>query len=144
VRDQRVLVEHLGLADHVAKLLEAPYFDRYSLLLVAGFAGLLGIAASARPTLGLSLLLVFVLQICTDFIRYINSSFVTEPSTSYQLSTNASAFMRRYASMSEFDQEVPIVLLDSLDFLPTIHYSPFYLMREGDINGSAYLKLKAC
>jgi hypothetical protein len=144
----------LPLAEYLlAMVMGTPYFDRYSLFLIAGFAGLLGVAAAARPTTGSAILIVLVLQTAMDFVRYAQNPFVLEPSTNLPLSTQKAQFMERYAWISaNSGPETSIILTDNLEFLPTLYYAPpalasrlvYLIQSERDFNGVGYVKLKSC
>jgi hypothetical protein len=135
-----------------AKLTGAPFMSRYGISSIAGFAGLLGIAVARRHAIAIGVLLVLVAQIGISFIQFVRSPYILEPTTSYELSTYAPNFLRRYAMMTSVpDKNSPIVLLDDLEFLPTFYYAPeslasrlTYLVQSKDNNGLLYLKLRKC
>lgn len=135
----------------VAKLAGAPLFHRYSISTVAGFACLLGIVAAKRPPVALGVLLLLAAQIEFDLFQYAQSATLTEPSTSIGLCTRASAFRHQYSVMEAVPgQDLPIVLMDDLEFLPIMHYAPANIASRlvyvvgpySDANGEGYIVLQ--
>lgn len=137
----------------VSLLTKSPLFDRYSLSFVAGFAGLLGLAAARRPIVGIVILALLFGQIAVDQINYVRKTVLLEPSSLIEVSTHKPHFMRRYRELDAFqDKSVPIVVLDDLEFAPMAYYAPPYMVSRmtyvvwasWDIVGPFYRRLKDC
>jgi hypothetical protein len=151
-----VLITFVGipfLAFLVAKLAGGPFYPRYGISCVAGFACLLGIALARTRAVAIGVLLLLVAQIGVSFIEFVWSPSILEPTSSLELSTDAPQFMRRYTMMARAsDKESAIVLLDHLEFAPLFYYAPesvasrlTYLVRsKTDVNGLVYIKLQKC
>ena len=135
----------------LAKLAGAPLFHRYSISAVAGFACLLGIVTAKRPPVALGVLLLLAAQIEFDFFQYAQSATLIEPSSSMGISTSADAFGIQYSLMAAVpNQDLSIVLLDDLEFLPIMHYAPaniasrlvYVVSPKFDILGELYVLLQ--
>jgi hypothetical protein len=135
----------------VAKLTGAPFLHRYSVSTVAGFACLFGVVTAKRPTVGLGVLLVLVVQIEIKFFEYGQAATLIEPSSSLGLSTWEDAFKYKYQMMEAVpNRSLPIVLLDNLEFLPIMHYAPAKLASRlvylgnpnSDLIGEGYDRLQ--
>ena len=108
----------------LASLTGAPYVDRYSVSAVAGFGCLFGIVAARRPAVGLGVLVFLIAQIGLSFLQYASTGTVIEPSSHTVLSSKAT-LAHAYETMETAPyRHSPIVLLDSLEFLPIMHYAP--------------------
>ncbi|MBM3777299.1 MAG: hypothetical protein FJW23_03535 [Acidimicrobiia bacterium] len=137
----------------LAGLVGTNYYHRYGLSFIAGFAGLLGMAAARRPAIGLGILLLLAGQIGRDFISYARATSIREPSTSFEVSTNEPAFLARYAAMAAApDANVPIVLLEGLESQPTFYYAPadvasrlvYVDWEKDDFVARDYIRLRNC
>ena len=138
----------------LSKATGAPFVYRYTISCVGGFAGLLGIAAAKRPLVGIVVLCAIIVQIGADFAVFQKGSYLLEPTVSVPISTRRSDFNRRYAWISDVpDRTLPVVLLDDLDFLPTLYYKPpdlatrlvYVIWPHSDENGQGYIRLsRAC
>jgi hypothetical protein len=135
-----------------AKLTGAPFLSRYAITAVAGFAGLLGVAVAKRPALAIATIFLVAVQIGFDFQKFAAGSFLVEPSSGYQVSTDIHEFRERYEWMSE-DKTLPIVLIDNLDYMSTSFYAPasvasqlVYVVwpKEDIIMGEMSARLRAC
>ena len=78
-----------------AKLTGAPFFSRYAISAVAGFAGLFGVAVAKRPALAIATIFLVAAQIGLDFNTFASKSGLVEPSSSYQISTRIHEFNER-------------------------------------------------
>jgi hypothetical protein len=118
------------LAFLLAKMTGGPMLARYSISFVAGLAGLLGIAAAKRPALGIGLVLAISAQISLHLVGFGRGDWLQEPSSLILVSTQTQEFRERYRwiDSSTTDKNMPVVLLDNLDFLPTIFYAPANLV----------------
>jgi len=134
----------------VSKTTGAPFIYRYTLSCVAGFACLTGVAVAKKPLMGIVVLFALLCQIGVDFGKFQRGSFILEPSVSLPISTYMPDFSRRYAWMKEVpDKNLPIALLDDLDFLPTLYYGPadlasrlvYVVWPYSDDNGQGWLRL---
>jgi hypothetical protein len=133
----------------LAKLTGAPLFDRYSISTVAGVACLFGTVAAKRPSVGLSVLFLLVVQIAISLFAYAHTVSIIEPSSSLALSTTRDTFAISYRQMEALrDKTSPIVILDDLEFFPIMHYAPpalssrlIYLAPPGhDLAGELYMR----
>jgi hypothetical protein len=134
----------------------APFLSRYGISAVAGIAGLLGAALWKKPVVAIGTLLLLVGQIgvsALHFASFAYGSVLAEPSSGYNISTSIRDFDERYEWMAAY-KDLPIVLLDDLDFLPTAYYAPpsvasrlvYVMMRPGitDVGGTGGARLRAC
>jgi hypothetical protein len=136
-----------------AKLTGAPFFDRYGISTVAGFAALLGIAVARRPAVGIGTLLLLAGQIGFRFLGSASGSVLVEPSSGYEISTRILEFRQRYVGMDTAENaDLPIVMIDDLDFTPTSFYAParvssrlvYVVWGKRDIIGQGYIHLRTC
>ena len=134
-------------------LTKSSFFDRYSISLVGGIAGLLGLALARMPGHAAIMLTVLFFQIAIDNMDYIRSSAIMVPSTQVRLSTHIPALKKQYEIIEAFpEKNIPIVLLDNLEFATTLYYAPenlasrmIYLMRRNsDSLGLIYKRLTTC
>ncbi len=108
-----------------AKLTGAPFFSRYGVSTVAGFAGLLGVVVAKKPVVAIGTLLLLLWQIVLAFVAFAADSVLYEPSSGYAISTRISEFNQRYVEMNAAEYgTLPIVQIDDLDFMPTAYYAP--------------------
>jgi hypothetical protein len=157
--DEHELVAILGFvaipffAFLVARLLGAPLLQRYSIASIAGFACLLGAGAAGRPAIGVCVLLMVMAQAGIDFRRFVRNSSIIEPSSITEMSTRMPEFKLKYDWMDAIgDKDLPIVLLDDIQFLPISYYAPphlsprlVYLVWPGSrVIGDGYMRLQAC
>jgi hypothetical protein len=134
----------------LAKFTGAPMFARYGISSVAGFGCLLGVLAAGRPVISLGILLLLMGQIQFDFLKFRADGVLEEPSTSTLIDTRMSEFQERYQWMEAIpNKNLPIALVDDLDFMPTAYYAPAdlasrlsYVYRPGDPNGEGYAGLR--
>jgi len=135
----------------LSKVSGAPFFTRYSIICIAGFAGLLGFATARKLLVGIGLVGLLITHIGMDLVQYARRDFIIETSSSSRLSTDSVKFSEMYAAMATAsEQTLPIVLLDFAEFLPAFHYAPpdlvprlYYIIRSDPI-GEEILKLKNC
>jgi len=135
-----------------AKATGAPFFSRYGVSTVAGFAGLLGVVVARKPAVAMGALVILLWQIVLTSLQFASGSVLYEPSSGYAISTRMSEFNQRYVEMDAADNgNLPIVLIDDLDFLPTAYYAPsrvasrFVYIRWGDDGVKEwYDRLRAC
>jgi hypothetical protein len=135
-----------------ARLSGSPMMDRYSLATIAGIAALLGIAAGRRAVTGVLVLTVLGAVLARQFMNFVYASDMREPSTGLMISTSQGAFMERYHLMSSGeDNRLPIVLLDYLEFAPSLFYAPpeiaprlVYLTEGDNTNALGYKVLQDC
>jgi hypothetical protein len=138
-----------------ARLSGAPMMDRYSLATVAGIAALMGMAAGKRAATGLLVLTVLSALFARQFMDFIYNIELKEPSSGLKnrtlISTSQPDFRFRYYRMSLEDKNLPIVLLDPMDFPVTFLYAPAEILprlvylREGrDIFAESYENLQKC
>jgi hypothetical protein len=126
-----------------------PLFTRYGLSAVLGFGCLIGIAASRNSASAVILLAVLTLQYRQEFASFRYQLQTREPVTSFTLEANWTEFSKRYQWMKRMGKTtLPIVLIDDLDFAPTVYYAPPELQRRmifgwtGDgVNAKGYLRL---
>lgn len=141
-----------GLAFLAARMAGAPLIPRYTISCVAGFACFFGIAAAKRRAIGMGVLMILLAQIGAGFALFVRGSSITEPSTSLQLGTREPAFAKDYELMGKAaDKGLPIVLTDSLTFLPLSYYAPadlasrfVFVASPGDMNWESYFRLHNC
>jgi len=135
-----------------ARVAHGPVVYRYSLSAVAGVACLLGAASVKRALVGSAVLLVLSTQSALVLWSFMRGNFITEPITSVSLSTSLKTFEEEYKSIgSNSHKQVPIVLLDDLEFAQAFYYAPPEIASRltylpfGDGNGEAYSRLiRAC
>ena len=135
-----------------ARMARTPMITRYSISSVAGFACLFGIAAARKRAIGIGVLIILLAYIGASFALFVQGSFITEPSSSSLVGTRAPAFVKAYEMMGKAaDKNLPIVLLDELDFLPLSYYAPanlasrfVYVPSPGELIGEGYIKLHNC
>jgi hypothetical protein len=122
-----VLLPVFGYA--VAFIMRAPLMHRYSLSAVAGFVCLFGVAAARKNGTGLIVLALLLMQIVTDFALFRNRSSIEEPGAFIPLSTSRAEFNERYQWMAaDPHHELPVVVLDNLEFAQTLYYAPHGLV----------------
>jgi hypothetical protein len=137
-----------------AILVGAPFMSRYGISAVAGIAGLLGAAVWKKPVVAIGTLLLLVGQIgvsALHFASFAYGSVLTEPVSRYNISTSIRDFDERYEWMAAY-KDLPVVLLDDLDFMPTAYYAPpnlasrlvYVMVSRPDINGKGAARLRAC
>jgi hypothetical protein len=156
LHEQVVLFTFLSLpifAYLAAAVSKAPMMDRYSLATVTGLACLIGVTISRRNVLGLLGLVVMSFLIAVDAYGFRTDVEIIEPSSSTAISTWLDGFKERYKWMAdEKTKNLPIVLLDDLDFVPTIYYAPqeiasrlvYIKDSEDDIDGLLYENMQRC
>jgi hypothetical protein len=135
----------------LANIADAPCLPRYSVSAVAGFGCLFGILAARKAPVGLSVLVFLMAQIAFSLIEFAFDRTLVEPDTSTRLST-ASELEHEYGAIySLADKTSPIVLFDSLRFLPIIHYAPpgilsrlVYSSPDVQINEEGFMRLQRC
>ncbi|MGC2659827.1 MAG: glycosyltransferase family 39 protein [Bryobacteraceae bacterium] len=134
----------------LAFLNRAPLFTRYGLEAVFGFASALALAAIRRPGFALAIPAIIALQYAYDFGSFRHQLHVEEPVTSLQIDASLSQYSKRYDWMETAGHpNLPIVLIDDLDFSPTIYYAPPDLQRRmifgwngnGGVNAAVYSQI---
>ena len=135
----------------LARLTGAPFLYRYSASTILGFGCLIGILMAKRSVVGLCVVLFLVAQIGGSLLQFGLSGAVIEPSSSLVLAPMPSLTQKYEAMRAIPNQELPIVLLDSLEFLPLMHYAPadlasrlVYVGDDADFVGRAYAVLRQC
>ena len=137
----------------VSLVTKSVLYDRYSLSVVAGFAGLLGLAAGKRPAATVILLTVMLLQIVTDGVGYVRSTTWSSPLAGFKFNIHRPEYEKRYELLKRFsDERLPIVMLDGFEFASMAYYAPrnlaerltYLLNSSRDINAVGYGKLTAC
>lgn len=109
----------------VAFAARAPLFTRYSMVAAFGFACVLGLAVARRPAVAILLPAVIAAQYIYDFGYFIHYQRTEEPVTSLQIDANLKQYSERYDWIRNAGRpDLPIVLIDDLDFSPTIYYAP--------------------
>jgi len=134
-----------------ARVAHGPLLYRYSLSAVAGLACLLGAASVKRALVGSAVLLVLSTQSALVLWSSMRGNFITEPVTSVSLSTSLKTFEEEYKSIgSNSHKQLPIVLLDDLEFAQAFYYAPPEIASRltylplGDGNGDGYSRLISC
>jgi hypothetical protein len=135
----------------LAKLAGAPYVPRYSISAVAGFGCLLGIVAARKTPVGLGVFLFLLAQIGFSLLQFAFDRTVVEPFTSLRLGTTTDLEHEYEAVRSLADKTSTIVLFDSLEFLPIIHYAPpdisprlVYSAPDVQFSEQEYVQLQRC
>lgn len=134
-----------------ARVNHAPVLPRYRLIAVAGLACLLGAASVKRALLGSTMLLMLSAQIALALCSFIQRNYITEPITSVSLSTSLKTYEEEYKGVgSNSHKQLPIVLLDDLEFAQSFYYAPPEIASRltylplGDGNGDGYSRLINC
>lgn len=128
-------------------------YDRYTISAIAGFAGLVGLAAARRPLVATLLFFVLSVQVAGDGIKYMRNVLVPSPLDGVSFHTHRPDYLKRFELFTvPGRQELPIVILEEFEFVPMAYYAPAavvdrftYLLRSSrDINGIGYRKLIQC
>jgi hypothetical protein len=135
-----------------AKLAHTPLFHRYSATTVAGVACLVGISTLNRPTVKVLVLLTIVTEIAISALQFQHGVSVVEPSSFIDLSTSLANFNEQYKLMAlDPHRELPIAILDNLEFAPLFLYAPerlqrrlAYYGRPDDWIAQGYMRLQSC
>lgn len=135
----------------VARLAGAPFFARYSISAMAGFGCVVGIVMAKRSAVGLGVVLLLLVRIGASFQQYAHAGIVVEPSGNNFL-TPLATLTRKYEAMEALpDKKLPIVLMDTVEFFPAMHYAPadlaprlFYVPLDFDSTGGGYNALRLC
>jgi hypothetical protein len=129
----------------VAHIFRTPLYARYSLVVTAGFACLLGAAFTRSRAIG-----IFVVLITLLFIANNTKRSATEPASRTIVGRRPASYglglRLMQASVQNGD---PIVLLDVLEFAPIFHYAPVAIRSRlvyliPDQNGELYSRLQNC
>lgn len=133
-----------------ARMAHAPFYGRYSLVAIGGFACLLG-AMSARSRLtGLLLLSITAVLILAKFAVAYRHTFIREPSSGLPVPTTPAGRSFGFDSLpSRAPGNDPILLADILEFAPIFYYAPPSLRSRLvylnlDANADGYLRLQEC
>jgi len=132
-----------------ARLAHAPLYGRYSLIVVAGIACLVG-AACKRSTAGVLVLGMTVLLIMGQFAVFYFGNTVIEPAGGSRIgklpASNSFPFQMITDAASGGE---PIALLDDWEFAPMFYYAPPSLQSRlvaltPALNPENYLRLQRC
>ncbi len=138
------------------KISRGPFFDRYFLATVAGYAILLGFVSSSRcfsswvsrGLAGCMFLLILADWGSTLYFIAASRLILFEPSTGLRLSTTSSNPMRLYESLMADDQRLDILVLSSFDYIhcaqyavPSVASHLYYGASENDINRGGFDRL---
>jgi hypothetical protein len=138
------------------KVSHGPFFDRYFLSSIAGFAILLGLASSSRcmnswvsrAMLGCMLLLLLADLGSTLYFSAASRLMLFEPSTGLRLSTMPSNPMQIYETLSVDHGGLDILILPSLEYLYFVKYAPpsvtshlYYGAPANDVNRGGFERL---
>jgi hypothetical protein len=135
-----------------SRLVHAPLFHRYSAAVVAGVACTVGISTLNRPTVKILVLLALFIEIAINFCQFQYGVSIVEPSSSIELSTSLKDFNESYKVMAlDPHRELPIAILDNLEFAPIFFYAPeqlqsrlaYYGPSDGLIR-QGYMRLQSC
>ncbi len=135
-----------------AKVTAGPAIARYSIVWLAGPACLLGFFSASRPLVATGTLAIMLAQFGVRSSELAGSLTLNEPS-GFVLSTSMQDYRGRYQWMDAAgDKTSPILLLDVLDFLPTLFYAPpnlfsrltYVIPSGGDVIGTYYVGLQKC
>jgi 4-amino-4-deoxy-L-arabinose transferase-like glycosyltransferase len=103
----------------------APFFARYSLILVGGASCLIALTAARSNRTGLLVLLLIVLFIGHSAAMFYRGRVIREPSSGVEVDTRLTAESNRFKWIeSAASGTDPIVLLDALASVPMLHYAP--------------------
>jgi hypothetical protein len=133
-----------------ARIAGAPYYGRYSLIVMAGFACLVGAACTRSRIIGLSVLSISLLFITGEFAWFYHGNSVTEPTTDLRIGTRPAPVSFSFESIGKSAPgSDPIVLMDDLEFAAMFHYAPpsirsRFVFLIPQINGEGYLRLQRC
>ena len=134
-----------------SRIIGAPLWPRYSIIAVAGLICLLSVTVARNACVGLIVFCSLVAQIGTDFVLFRQRTSMKEPSTMVSLSTSRMMFDERYQWMSaDPHKDLPVILLDNLEFAQTFYYAPPSLISRlvyiasGDANAVLYGRLQNC
>lgn len=128
-------------------------FERYSISVVGGAAGFLGLAVARRPLAGLAVLLAMTVHVGAGFAEYVRMSWMVEPSSRMRLSTHVPEMMQQYEIFDAHpDRDLPIALVDKLDFAAMFWYAPpalkqrmtYVMPGKSDGLGRLYRRLQDC
>jgi hypothetical protein len=128
----------------------APFFSRYSLILLGGGAGLIGVAAARYNATGILVLAMTLLFIGRSAATFHAGLTVREPSSGMQVSTRFDAERKRFEWIeSSAPGTDPIVLLNAAAAVPMFHYAPAsltsrYLLLMPDDIVDLYIRLQRC
>ena len=136
----------------LARLGQAPMIYRYSVACVAGLSCALGWAFAKRPRFAVIVLAAIMVQAVMDFRQFRWSSSIEEPSSSTPIPTISPAYAEDFEWMrSSPHRNVPIVLLDWLEFSPMFHYAPkdllprlVFLTASDKYTSQNYLYIQSC
>jgi Dolichyl-phosphate-mannose-protein mannosyltransferase len=133
-----------------SRLGHAPFFSRYSLIVVGGGALLIGVAAARYNATGILVLAMTLLFIARSTATFHAGLEVREPSSGMQVSTRLVAERNRFEWIeSAAPGTDPIVLLHALATVPTFHYAPSSLTSRclfliPDDTVDLYMRLQRC
>lgn len=139
-----------------SKVSHGPFFDRYFLSSIAGYAILLGFASASRfvgswvakVLAGFMFVLMLADLGTTLYFSAVNRIMLFEPSTGLRLSTIPSNPMQIYESMSVNHSGLDILVLPSLEYLYFFKYAPpsvashlYYGAPASDVNLGGFERL---
>ena len=134
----------------IARVTGAPIFDRYYLGTLAGVSCLIAFGLADRPGAALLLLSVLFLRTVFDLKHYQDNITMEELSSRLEISTSHADFDVSYQRMrSDPHRDLPIVLLDNLEFAPSFYYAPadilprlvYFPLPPSDLLGVGYARL---
>lgn len=109
----------------LSRLGKAPMTPRYSIATVAGLACIVGLSFAKRPVIASIVLVAIAAQAGMDFREFRRNSGVGEPSSSTWIPATFSPYGSEFDALrSSPHHDLPIVLLDWLEFAPMFHYAP--------------------
>jgi hypothetical protein len=137
-----------------ARLAHAPLYGRYSLVVTAGIACLVG-AACKRSTVGVVVLGVTVLLIMGQFAVFYFGNTVIEPASGSRIGKRPASDSFPFRRIDAASGGDLIVLLDDLEFGPMFYYAPPSLQSRlvalipagktpAALNPEGYLRLQRC
>jgi hypothetical protein len=132
-----------------ALLTSLTVWQRYSIVAITGLTCFVGIACGRRASIGFVVLASLLVQTGADFVVFRRSTSIPEPSSTLPVSISRQRFDERYQWMlTDPHRDLPIVLLDDIDFAPTLHYAPeslrARLMYTPSTTAEIYERLSRC
>jgi hypothetical protein len=139
-----------------AKVSHGPFFDRYFLSSIAGYAILFGFASSSRlvsswaakALAGFMFFLMFADLGTTAYFCAVNRIMLFEPSTGFRLSTMPSEPLQIYEAVAMDHSGLDILVLPSLEYLYFFKYAPlsvesrlYYGAPTNDVNLGGFERL---
>jgi Dolichyl-phosphate-mannose-protein mannosyltransferase len=143
----------------VARLTSAPLLPRYTMVFVAGVACLLGFLAARRPVAAIAILVLLAAEIGISANTFRRDVAISEPSSmrlgwqGNRISTSLALFQERYQWIeASANKDVPVVVLNPIEFMPTSYYAPpdlvsrltYVMWLDFDVNGENIARLIKC